>query len=264
MSGSTDHSNALTQIAAELASKLPREQKRVSRLTRIGFWATGAYLLFAAIMGIAAWSLLWKMSPNEFGDMLAGVFAPLAFLWLVLGFFQQGAELQASVEALQLQGEELRNSVAQQRELVEATREGIARDMEVAQDARKERERAAQPNFVPTLGGYISGNQAHYRLKFMNAGTGATNVAVIYQGNEVAKAPVFSEGAEIQFSTTFSDLQAVTEVSGFIEYTDAIGGRRAKSYTFPTIEGGQHPSLTDGTVSDIVYSPPFPWRDDAK
>lgn len=49
---------------------------------------------------------LLKLSGNEFGDFLAGVFSPLAFLWLVLGFFQQGQELRASIHALELQGDE--------------------------------------------------------------------------------------------------------------------------------------------------------------
>ena len=36
------------------------------------------------------------------GDFLGGVSSPLAFLWLVLGFFQQGREIRLSNKALQL------------------------------------------------------------------------------------------------------------------------------------------------------------------
>lgn len=70
------------------------------------------------------------MLPNEAGDFLAGAFSPLAFLWLVLGYFQQGEELKNSADALWLQGEELRNSVTQQRELVEVTKEQLAHERE--------------------------------------------------------------------------------------------------------------------------------------
>ena len=45
---------------------------------------------------------------NEFGDFIAGAFAPLAFLWLVLGYYQQGKELQQNTEALRLQADELK------------------------------------------------------------------------------------------------------------------------------------------------------------
>jgi len=57
---------------------------------------------------------------NEFGDFLAGAFAPLAFLWLVITVRLQSHELrlqrnelEQSRKALMLQAEELRNSVEQ-------------------------------------------------------------------------------------------------------------------------------------------------------
>lgn len=40
----------------------------------------------------------WPSKASEIGDMLAGLFAPLAFLWLVLGYRQQGEELKNSIE----------------------------------------------------------------------------------------------------------------------------------------------------------------------
>jgi hypothetical protein len=54
-----------------------------------------------------AWALPSNMAPNAWGDWAGGTFAPLAFLWLVVGYFQQGEELR-------LQAEELRASVKQQ------------------------------------------------------------------------------------------------------------------------------------------------------
>lgn len=44
---------------------------------------------------------------NEFGDFIAGAFAPLAFFWLVRGFYQQGKGLEQNSEALKLQATEL-------------------------------------------------------------------------------------------------------------------------------------------------------------
>lgn len=38
---------------------------------------------------------------NEWGDLLAGLFAPLAFLWLVVGYYQQGQEMKAQVAEFQ-------------------------------------------------------------------------------------------------------------------------------------------------------------------
>lgn len=68
---------------------------------------------------------------NEFGDFIAGAFAPLAFFWLVRGFYQQGkglkqnsdalnmqaTELEKTTQALELQVQEMRASVEQQSRL---------------------------------------------------------------------------------------------------------------------------------------------------
>lgn len=51
---------------------------------------------------------------NNIGDYLSGVAAPIAFLWLVLGYKQQSKELSINNEMLRLQHEELKNSVAAQ------------------------------------------------------------------------------------------------------------------------------------------------------
>lgn len=69
---------------------------------------------------------------NELGDFIAGAFAPLAFFWLVRGFYQQGKgleqnskalklqakELKASTDALNLQAQELKRSVNEQKNLI--------------------------------------------------------------------------------------------------------------------------------------------------
>lgn len=55
---------------------------------------------------------------NEKGDLLAGVFSPLAFLWLVFGYLQQGQELKQNAKALNQQALELKNSVDEQRKLI--------------------------------------------------------------------------------------------------------------------------------------------------
>ncbi|WP_430395491.1 hypothetical protein [Ferrovibrio sp.] len=40
------------------------------------------------------WEKFWCLKPNELGDFFAGLSAPLAFLWLVLGYMQQGEEIK--------------------------------------------------------------------------------------------------------------------------------------------------------------------------
>jgi PHD/YefM family antitoxin component YafN of YafNO toxin-antitoxin module len=146
---------ALIAETSELVHAAPLPPRPSRRLTRIGLTRTAAWLGFLAIMAVAGWDMLFKQTPNEFGDMLAGVFAPLAFLWLVLGFFQQGKELKASVAALELQGKKLRNFVEQQRELVTVSRE----QMESANIAAKQNLKNLRDAERAILTGWVSSGQ---------------------------------------------------------------------------------------------------------
>lgn len=69
---------------------------------------------------------------NSLGDFLAGIFAPVAFFWLILGYIQQGRQLEQNTKALeqqeralQLQIDEMKESVKQQKELAEIQKEHL-------------------------------------------------------------------------------------------------------------------------------------------
>lgn len=71
-----------------------------------------------------------KNDLNSLGDFLAGIFAPVAFFWLILGYVQQGKQLDQNTKALeqqeralQLQIDEMKESVKQQTELVNIQRQ---------------------------------------------------------------------------------------------------------------------------------------------
>ncbi len=92
----------------------PRERRR---LPMIGLGLSVLYVL-----GLVIYLLVQDQNPadlrlNELGDFLGGVSSPLAFLWLVLGFFQQSREIRLSSKALHLQANEMRRSVDEHRRL---------------------------------------------------------------------------------------------------------------------------------------------------
>lgn len=95
-------------------------------LALIGIALTVAYLGLLVYISAARASDLATMPLNNLGDFLAGALGPLAILWLILGFFQQGIELRQNTEALRLQAHELKQSVEQQRQLVESSRKSSA------------------------------------------------------------------------------------------------------------------------------------------
>jgi len=66
------------------------------------------------------WTGFTHLSAADLGSFLEGAFAPLAFLWLVIGYFLQQKELQhntaalqAQADALQIQAQEFKRSAEQ-------------------------------------------------------------------------------------------------------------------------------------------------------
>ncbi len=92
-----------------------RRERR--RLPLIGLALSALY-----VAGVTIYLVLQGQNPadlrlNELGDFIGGVSSPLAFLWLVLGFFQQSREIRLSNKALHLQAREMRRSVDEHRRI---------------------------------------------------------------------------------------------------------------------------------------------------
>ena len=93
------------------------ERRERRRLPQIGLILSVVY-----VAGIIFYLMVQGQNPadlqlNELGDFLGGVSSPLAFLWLVLGSFQQSREIRLSSKALQLQASEMRRSVDEHRQI---------------------------------------------------------------------------------------------------------------------------------------------------
>lgn len=114
---------------------------------RVGVGLTAAWLLVGVL---EVWrrggiEVLQKMELNAVGDFFAGFFAPIAFLWLVLGYRQQGDELIASMQV--------------QQEQLAIARQQLVSEQEAAAREREERRRAVAPDFALWTTG--SSNDAH-------------------------------------------------------------------------------------------------------
>ena len=89
------------------------------KLRRIGLVLTVLYLV-----GLVIYLAVQGQNPadlrlNELGDFLGGVSSPLAFMWLVLGFFQQSRAIRLSSKALRLQATEMKRGVDEHRRLAD-------------------------------------------------------------------------------------------------------------------------------------------------
>lgn len=192
-------------------------------------------VIYLTIMVVLVWNragTLLTMPLNEVGDFLAGAFGPVAFLWLVLGFLQQGDELRQGTEALNLQATELRNSVEQQKVMAQ-----VATDR--AQAQLEQRERGLLANFAirdtrDTI--RLEGGRIATYLKLRNDGNLARNASIYFR-------PEFLSGDSEYIGDMAHGIEAeVTVVSDIndvpfggearIEYEDTDGNDRSEWFTY--------------------------------
>ena len=96
--------------ALELSPVRTRDWRlRVSIFVTIGWLFLG--LIY--ISNIVGWTEFARQNAPALGSFLEGAFAPLAFLWLVVGFFLQQQQLHENTHTIQLQLEEMRRTAEQ-------------------------------------------------------------------------------------------------------------------------------------------------------
>jgi hypothetical protein len=154
--------------------------------TRYTVFITVAYLVVMSVAFFGGHMDRSTMDPNEWGDLLAGVFAPLAWLWLAVGYYLQRLELKeqrlqltATSKAAQAQAEEQRNQAIAMKNLVEVTE----LQSKVAQRQLEIQEKHLRIGTHPRLSlvGICASDQ-HIELELRNAGALAFNVRVTADG----------------------------------------------------------------------------------
>lgn len=80
-------------------------------------------VLLAYLSGAVGWANMADLPIEKLGGFLEGSFAPLAFLWFVLGYFSQQKELRQNTEAIKMQYVEIQKSADQATIQAEATRD---------------------------------------------------------------------------------------------------------------------------------------------
>jgi hypothetical protein len=205
-------------------------------LATIGILITASYLAFLYIAFGLSISSLRSLQPNELGDFFAGIFGPIAILWLILGYFQQGIELRLNTRALELQAEELKNSVAHQKDLVEVTKTQVANELESIRHERAAQAEAARPKFVFSGVGGSFGAINRYRTSITNVGATATEVALTvdpaFADMSLNKVAVWSTGEEKEFKWTYKNGVADYDSILYVNYVDAAGQPGAQQFSF--------------------------------
>lgn len=209
---------------------------------KLEFWGIlGTVVYLIIITGTVAFKFekFLALELNELGDFLAGAFGPIAFLWLVLGFLQQGRELKLSSEALQLQAEELKNSVVQQTKMADAAMQQIESQRISLEFQRHEFERSIAPvlRFEPgSRGGGRVGDLVRSATKLVNTGQEVSDVLMVFDpaigGNNQFVIPTVgiksSHDVVFNFDWPDEDLGGVC----FLSYMRSDGRRITEEFTY--------------------------------
>ncbi|WP_143516209.1 CbtA family protein [Pseudomonas sp. B10(2017)] len=189
----------LTAVLRYVSHKLrPQGWGLRKHLGAVGAALTLAYVAIVLPIIWGRVDTLLTMPLNEVGDFLAGAFGPLAILWLVLGFLQQGEELGQNTKALEFQGDELKlstkallmqakelkNSVEQQTIMAEAAKQQREEYLASLEADRKRRELEIKVLFSLRTGnsGYPdSSGMVANEIRITNDGYRAHNVVLDMQ-----------------------------------------------------------------------------------
>jgi hypothetical protein len=210
-----------------------------SRSEVVGWFVTGIYLIGVVVLVYWKRDTFPSLGLNEIGDFLAGAFGPLAFLWLILGFLQQGRELNLSSKALQLQADELKNSVEQQTIMAQAALQQIDSQRLSLEFQQREFERSIAPLFKfdsGARGGGHVGKPVKSVSRLINSGQEVTSVLVLFYpaigGNEQFVIPTAKAGSHQELVFNFEwpseDLTGICTLS----YMRSDGRRISENFTY--------------------------------
>ncbi|MCW0310525.1 hypothetical protein NB694_000325 [Pantoea ananatis] len=180
---------------------------------KVGVGVTAIYFIGLGI-AMHRYGLTQFTSYNELGDFLAGAFSPVAFLWLVLGFFQQQKELQQNTDALKLQAQELQNSVEQYKEMVAVAQKQLDSELTKAQREDAIRENETRPS-----------------IKFSHFGWNSKSGAEFVYATEVEVGPREAKNLVIEFSPVFGEYSVIKR--DFVKGNFGLGRNYLRLEDFP-------------------------------
>ncbi|MGE0115763.1 MAG: hypothetical protein AB7T07_12880 [Steroidobacteraceae bacterium] len=217
---------------------------------KFGVWVSVLWILAMAVLLYVKRSDVVAMTPNTWGDFFAGVFAPLAFLWLVLGYLQQGEELRLSTQALLLQAEELKNSVEQQQALVEVSRQQVESERDALAQERQIRDEEARPVLdIDSDGGAFRGDgHSTYNISISNVGNTASALVVnlLHKDGRLKRLqslPLFNKGQHIVVRTEVAQPKEIEGAELQIEFRDRLGRTTRLKYAIMRRSEDPHSSL---------------------
>jgi hypothetical protein len=234
--------NPLEKIAIENAPMVETtkiEQAEISngKYKFIGGIATLVWIIFLLAIFIPDYENFNNLELNEKGDFLAGAFAPIAFLWLVIGYLQQSQELRQNTTALTMQLVELKQQVENTKELASHAGEQAN---EAKRNTNNNMLQAWHNNYIALIneGPRINFNSHSvlansYLFEFQLHTIQASEVAVSSSSGLIANQnfPIWGIGEKKNIEITPSNRDGLL-ISFVINYNTPFGLIGEASYTF--------------------------------
>ncbi len=156
--------------------------------TMLGIILTLVWLSLIVAVIAFNWDTAKSMTLNEWGDFLAGVSAPLAFIWLVIGYFQQGKELSLNTKALLTQEKELKRQAEATADLVKyyeqhADAAEALTKLNIQEHREIEKEKVAPKFEFTSSAKNVKGGVDVIDYGIVNLGGRATNFELIPEGD---------------------------------------------------------------------------------
>ncbi|MGF6127899.1 hypothetical protein QF019_003110 [Pseudomonas frederiksbergensis] len=229
-------------FSVALAIRIARKSKQPGwhlrqHMVDIGVVSTLIYLVVITVVVWDRASTLLSMPLNEFGDFVAGIFGPVAFLWLVLGYLQQGDELRLSTKALEDQAGELKRSVEHQSTIAAAALKQIEAQQQTLQLQIEDREKTLLASFNIELDFKLVSEQEKvvFNARLTNNGNDSYRVYVDFdpemtEGNHYFLGNIKSTSYK-EFSVTFLESEEGVHGLCYISYEDARGNLRREGFS---------------------------------
>jgi len=204
----------------------------IALLVSVGWLVLGAWWVFRD--GVPGLQL------DQWGDLAGGAFAPLAFLWLVVGYLQQGEELRDNVRALHLQEEALRLQVQELKESVQqqtAVATAAARQADLLETSHQLALRAQVLTHQPRLVyfrnlGRTGPDGNHLTLGILNVGQACYDAAArISNAAAASNSVVHYWGKDSEKTFTLSLAESLEQVVVEINYVDEVLVAQQQSFS---------------------------------
>lgn len=232
---------AVAAVLKRIAQKFkPEGWHPRDHLGEIGGALTLTYLVIVVVVIWGRADSLMTMPLNEVGDFLAGAFGPVAFLWLVFGFLQQGDELRQGTKALELQAFELKNSVEQQSIMAAAATQQIEAQRAALQLQLDEIERGHRANFVFSSGSRsancVPGTPVETSIEIGCSGATAHDVRVVFDppigGTTTAEFELINQSRKVKIPMNFTNPSEDIVGSLTLSYKGADAREREEKYAY--------------------------------